>query len=125
MSKDTKELFDIDKQFSNESQSDGYKSWDKFLSEDVVFGGDPLDPYTQGKKNIIKSLEEFYKLEDLDFSWEPKHAFISDDKTLGVTTGIYSRMFKQGYEIINRKGKYTTTWVKENGEWKIIFDIGN
>lgn len=125
MKDECKELFDIDLQFCLESQTDGHKAWDKFLSDDVVFGGDAEDPYTQGKQQILPSMEKFYQLEDLDFTWEPKHAFISDDKTLGVTTGTYDRTFKQNGEIVNRKGKYTTTWKKMDGHWKIVLDIGS
>lgn len=125
MTNDCKELFDIDRQFSLESQTDGYKAWDKYLSEDVIFGGDPKDPYTIGKKKIVSSLMNFYQLKDLKFTWEPIHGFISDDKTLGLTTGTYDRTYILNNEVINRKGKYTTAWKKIEGDWKIVLDIGN
>lgn len=125
MRNELKELFDIDLAFCMESQKNGVKAWVKYLSEDVVFGGDPKDPYIQGKQNIIPSMEQFYQLKDLHFTWEPKHAFISEDQTLGVTTGTYERVYSSNGEVIKRSGKYTTTWKKFNEEWKIVFDIGN
>jgi hypothetical protein len=125
MNIEIKELFDIDLQFCLESQKEGFKAWNKFLSEHIIFGGDPEDSYISGKKKIIESLEKFYQLKNLVFTWKPKHAFISDDRTLGVTTGFYERTYLSNGKIINRKGKYTTTWKRIDGAWKIIFDIGN
>lgn len=125
MKKDFEILFEADRQFCKESQTDGYKAWDKYLSSDIIFGGEPEGPYVQGKKQIIESMKGFYQLKDLDFTWEPKHGFISKDKTLGVTTGTYDRTYTLNDEVINRKGKYTTTWQKIDGEWKIVLDIGN
>ena len=115
----------IDRQFCLESQTEGYKAWDKYLSEDVIFGGDPESPYTIGKKKIVPSLISFYQHEDLKFTWEPKHGFISNDSTLGITTGTYERTYISNNEVINKKGKYTTAWKKIKGEWKIVLDIGN
>ena len=125
MNQDLKELFAIDRAFCKESQKNGVKAWINYLSEDVVFGGEPDDPYVQGKRKILPSMEHLYRLKDLHFTWEPKHAFISEDKTLGVTTGTYERVYSLNGEVIKRCGKYTTTWKKHKGEWKIVFDIGN
>jgi hypothetical protein len=67
----------------------------------------------------------FYQLENLQFTWKPIHGFISDDKTLGVTTGTYERTYMQNNKKVTKRGKYTTTWKKIDNEWKIVFDIGN
>lgn len=125
MDKKTKQLFDIDLQFCKESQTQGSKAWDKYLSDNAIMGGGPHEPYQIGKEVFMPGLESFFDLEDLKFDWEPKHAFISDDETLGVTTGTYKRSFRQNSKVVNRDGKYTTTWKKFNDEWKIVLDIGN
>jgi len=125
MKEDLKELFTIDRAFCKESQEHGVKAWIYYLSEDVVFGGDLDNPYIQGKQNILSLMEQLYRLKDLHFTWEPRHAFISEDKTLGVTTGTYQRVYSLNGEVIKLSGKYTTTWKKFKGEWKIVFDIGN
>jgi hypothetical protein len=117
-------LFDIDTQFCKESQTDKEKAWDKYMHEDCLLGNGPEDPFTR-KPEFMKSISPFYKLEDLFFVWEPKHAFISDDETLGITTGTYTRSFVVDGEVKEKKGKYTTTWKKVEGAWKMVYDVGN
>ena len=125
MNEKTKQLFEIDLKFCEESQSIGHEAWEKYLSENVILGGGPNEPYLDDRNQMMTSLVKFYKLEDLHFSWEPRYAFISDDETLGVTTGVYKRSFKVEGEVREQSGKYTTTWKKIDGEWKIVLDIGN
>jgi hypothetical protein len=114
----------MDKNFCAESQTDKSKAWDKFLSKNCILGNGPRDPFGT-KEPFIEALVGFYKLESLHFVWEPVHGFISDDETLGVTTGTYKRSYILNGEKQEQQGKYCTTWIKEEGTWKIIYDVGN
>ncbi len=125
MRKEFQELIDIDIQFCSESQIDKDESWRKYLSKKAIMGTRKHEPYIEDKTQIVNLISMVYKLENLEFIWEPKHAFISDDKTLGVTTGIYSRTYKIEEEVYEETGKYVTTWKKEGDTWKIVFDMGN
>ena len=124
MNEKLKQLFDIDTQFCDESQTDKSKAWDKYLSKDCLLGGGPNDPFSL-KEEFMTSIVSFYQLENLSFVWIPKHAFISDDETLGVTTGVYTRSYMLKGELLSQNGKYITTWQKEDGAWKIVYDVGN
>lgn len=125
MNQKINELLNIDRKFCLESQKDKEKAWEKYFSDDIIFGGDQKHPYISDKHQILTSLKNLYQLKHLTFTWEPVHAFISDDQSLGVTTGTYYRSFEIDGKIQEKKGIYTTTWKKINATWKIIFDMGN
>lgn len=125
MNKELEELMNVDRQFCQDSQTLKSQAWDNNMAEDAMIGSELHQPYTYGKETIMPNLIRFFELEDLHFVWEPKHAFISDDQTLGVTTGIYTRTFTADGKEVKRIGKYMTTWKKINGEWKFVFDMGN
>ena len=125
MSKNEKELMSIDIEFCQKSQINKEEAWDYFMAKDVLMGTRKHDPYLDKKPQIIKLISMIYMLDSINFTWEPSYAFVSDDETLGVTTGMYTRKhIIEGEEQIET-GKYCTTWKKINGEWKIVLDIGN
>ena len=66
-----------------------------------------------------------FDLKNIDFRWTPEIGFMSDDETLGVTSGKYTRKYLREGKKVVEIGKYVTTWKKINDEWKIVFDIGN
>ncbi len=125
MKKEIRELMDTDIRFCELSQKVGKDGWDKFLSKKAIMGTGKHEAYIEGKNKIVSLIAIVYALEDIDFKWEPVHAFISDDSSLGVTTGTYKRTYKIEEEEYTEIGKYMTTWKKEDGEWKIVFDMGN
>jgi len=119
------ELIDTDINFCKDSQLNGSKGWEKYLSKDALMGTRLHEPYISKRSDIVNLIEMIYSLENIDFVWNPEHAFISDDSTLGVTTGTYTRKYKVGEEEFTEKGKYVTTWKKIGDKWKIVFDMGN
>lgn len=125
MKKELKELMEVDKQFCSESQSDKGIAWDKYLSKNAIMGTSKHEPYIENKAQIVNLISMVYKLENLNFTWEPIHGFVSNDNTLGVTTGMYTRTYKIEDEVHEEIGKYVTTWIKQDGNWKIAFDMGN
>ena len=125
MNQSERDLLDLDRKFCLESQKDKEKAWEKYFSDDIIFGGDHQKHYIDDKDTILSSLKDLYNLTDIKFTWEPVHVFISDDQSLGITTGTYYRSYEINGKFHERKGVYTTTWRKINSSWKIIFDMGN
>jgi hypothetical protein len=119
------ELMDIDKQFCEESKIDKQNAWDKYLSKNSIMATSKHEPYIENKKKIVSLISMIYRLDSIDFTWEPQHVFISNDCTLGVTTGVYTRTYLIEEEVFEEIGKYVTTWQKEDDKWKIVFDMGN
>ena len=120
-----RQLMDIDRLFCEECQTDKEKAWMRYTAEQSVMGTSKHHPYITDRNKIEQGIKSVFELEDIDFTWEPKHAFISDDETLGVTTGVYTRKHTENNEEITTIGKYCTTWKKFDDEWKIVLDIGN
>ncbi len=121
----TAALIKRDKQFCKDCQTDGAKAWMSYLSDDAIMGTSSNNPYIDDTSMIKQVMEDVFRLESISFVWEPRYAFISDDETLGVTTGYYERRYKnEGKEVV-QKGKYVTTWKKITREWKVVFDMGN
>ena len=125
MKKELKELLELDKKFCEEACELGGEGWKKYLSKKAFMGTSKHEPYIEGRETIVNLIGMIYSLDNIDFTWEPKHGFISEDNTLGVTTGIYTRNYTIEDKVFEEKGKYTTTWRKEDGAWKIAFDMGN
>lgn len=125
MKKALKELMDTDRAFCQLSQEEGKYGWDEYLSKKAIMGTSKHEPYIEDKNQIVSLIGMIYLLDTIRFTWEPVHAFISDDETLGVTTGTYKRTYKIEEEVFEEIGKYVTTWKKEDGKWKIVFDMGN
>lgn len=119
------QLFDADLQFCKDCQTEKEKAWMRYTADPSIMGTGGHNPYIEDRKEIEKGIKQTFALKDSTFDWEPKHGFISEDETLGVTTGVYTRTFFKDGEEVELKGKYCTTWKKINGEWKIVLDIGN
>jgi len=118
-------LFERDRAFCELATKKGHLGWKAYMAEDVIIGTALHNPYVQGREQIIPLLENTYKLEALEFTWEPQFAFCSADETLGVTTGTSTRTYIVNGEQKKDIGKYMTTWKKIDGEWYVIFDMGN
>lgn len=125
MREEEKKLLELDQTFSSVSQTKKAEAWDRYLAEDAIMVTGGHNPYIIGKMNIITGIKKLYELPKLTFYWEPKIARISEDKTMGYTTGIYTRTYEINGKPIKEIGKYTTIWRKESGTWEIVLDIGN
>ena len=125
MDKAAKELMKLDRAFCLESKKRKEKGWQKYLSKNALLGSGLHEPYVEGRQKITKIIEIIYSLNNIDFDWQPQHAFMSNDGTLGVTTGIYTRTYNLNNEAIEEIGKYMTVWQKEDDTYKIVFDMGN
>ena len=125
MNSELKKLMDTDIQFCEDCKSMKEKGWMKYLAPQSLMGTSSDNPYIDDNEEINLLMMKVFNLENIEFIWKPKYAFISDDNTLGVTTGIYNREYVNNKKVIMETGKYTTIWKKTDGLWKIVFDMGN
>lgn len=120
-----KDLIETDKIFCEECKLDKEKAWTKYLTKDSLMVTPGSRPNILGKDSIQEVIKSIFSLKNMSFIWKPELADVSDDLTLGYTTGSYTRRHYKDSEIVTEKGKYLTIWKKENGLWKISLDIGN
>lgn len=64
------------------------------------------------RDNIYKYMLGFFNLPSLTCRWEPRFIDVSEDFSLGYTSGTYVREYKEDGILIIEKGKYTTIWKK-------------
>jgi len=57
--------------------------------------------------------------------WEPHDGMISASEDLAYTWGTFVLTNKSSGEAKYSYGKYTTIWIKEDGHWRAILDMGN
>ena len=90
-----------------------------FASDATIYG--PGSPAITGSDNVRKAYAEMSAAPGFALSWTPTKAVVASGGDLGYTAGTYEMSTAGGSE----KGKYVTTWKKENGEWKVVEDIFN
>lgn len=120
-----KDLIETDKIFCEECKLDKDLAWVKYLTSNSVMVTTKDNPNIIGKENVSKVIKNVFSLKNISFIWKPEVADVSDDLTLGFTSGSYIRKYYEGSEMITEKGKYITIWKKVNGDWKISLDMGN
>lgn len=111
------ELVNREKQFSQLSTEKGIK--DAFLSvlypDGIVFRPQPVNGV-----NYFKSIEGIPG----QLTWEPVYADVSNDQTLGYTTGPFEYKIDQNGETVVNYGQYVSIWVKPKKKWELMVDLG-
>ena len=119
------QLMARDREFCALAQTKGERAWQTMMMKDVLMGTAGDHPYLEGWDAIGPGLQALYQLPSLRFGWEPKHAFVSHDATLGVTTGTYERTYLRDGIPVRQVGKYVTVWERRDSDWWVRFDMGN
>lgn len=119
------QLLEIDRQFAELAQTKGMFAWKQYCSDNLLMATSEHHPYIEGWSSVEPSLLALYRLDDIAFTWSPQHAFVSDDNSLGVTTGLYERTYRINGEAKKHQGKYVNVWKKIDNQWKIVLDMGN
>ena len=117
------ELKALDREFCNECKINGVDGWIKFFAEDSVMVSDGDKENIKGRENIYNFMKQVFDLPGFSLEWETEIVDVSDDFSLGYTSGTYIRIYNYGEN--KEVGKYNTVWKKNNGEWKISLDMGN
>lgn len=96
---------------------------DKFVSyfatDATIYG--PGMPAVTGVDNVRKAYADMAGSPGFALSFTPTKAVVAASGDLGYTAGTYEMSMGGGSE----KGKYVTTWKKQDGEWKVVEDIFN
>lgn len=119
------ELEKLDLQFCADCEKNGVDAWISYFDKNGIMATSKHDNNIVGTKAIYSAMKSLFDLPDLLFAWSPDYSEISQDNTMGVTMGKYTRTFTHKGETIIQKGKYTTIWKKIHNEWKVVLDIGN
>lgn len=83
-------------------------------------------PSVSGEAAIRDAVAGMMKAPGFDLSWTATRAEVSESGDLGYTTGQYSLTLTNAAGVhATDKGKFVTTWLKDNGTWKVLDDIGN
>ena len=79
-----------------------------------------------GHDAIRAHMERFLSDTTLTLRWQPDHARISDDGTLGYTMGLAQITRRQGdSSVVIDHTRYLTVWRRQpDGGWKVDADIG-
>lgn len=100
------------------------KSVDFVIADGSVLA--PNAPIATGHDAISKSFAGFFALPDLKIEWRPNKVEAARSGEMGYSTGAYQMSFKDpGGKTIEDRGKYVTVWKKQNGQWKVAYDIFN
>lgn len=120
LSAERKSLLEADVRFDQLSGEKGpANAFATFLVEEAL--SLPRNgPAVSGVDNIEKSLAGEYTLR-----WTPQDGTVSENATMGYTWGTWLLSLDTESGVLERRGKYLNVWVKRNGEWKVLVDIGN
>lgn len=115
-------LLDADRAFAQASINYGYaEAFKRYLAEDAIQfpeGGEPV----YGRDTIY---ERMRSSTGVILTWE-QLAIVSESGDLGYTWGNYKvTATNDDGEQNFSYGKYVNVWREENGDWKVIADIGN
>lgn len=119
------ELKEMEKSFCRDTMKNGAKGWAKYFGEFGKLVGKKGD-LIEGPASIYDAMNNVFSLPGYSLIWDPIHADVSDDGTLGFTYGNYVRKWLEDGIEKEETGRYMTIWKKnEKNEWQIEADIGN
>ena len=111
-------LLTVDKEWSQTT-----KDMDKFMSYWATDASayPPGAPMASGTEAIRKTISDMFSSPGFSLSWMATKAVVAASGDIGYTTGTYEAAMAGATE----KGKYVTTWKKQDGAWKVAEDIFN
>lgn len=120
-----KQIMALEEQFAQDVKDYGIEAWFKYLSEAAIIATSGHDGLVIGKPEIMRRFEELYKMEYFIYDWEPMYVEVSDDFTLAYCVTMYYMEYKVDNDVFKFKGKDCNIWRLEDGEYKLILEIGN
>ena len=115
-------LLNADRAFAAKSVEVGAaEAFNLYFRDDAVLFPSGANPI-YGREDIYNGMKGEYQL-----TWEPQDCDVAKSGEFGYTWGKYKYTYKnENGETITSYGKYVNVWKKvENGDWKVLVDIGN
>lgn len=121
---DPADLLAADRAFAADTAARGLDGWMRWFADDAHLNS-PRG-HIQGKTALRKFYSDMFR-PGFSLKWEPFHASLSADGTLGYTLGTsVSEHTDPSGNVQKRNGRYLTIWRKQkDGSWKAETDIGN
>ncbi len=118
-------LMTADRAFDSATAASRLEGWVSFFADsgrqtdrhgDFIIGHDAIRAHMRG----------FLTDTTYQLRWQPDHARVSDDGTLGYTMGRSQTWKRQGdSSVVVGRSRYLTVWRKQpDGSWKVDADIG-
>ncbi len=120
-----KQIIELEKQFAQDVKDYGIEAWFKYLSNDAIIATSGHAELVLGKTEIMKRLEELYKLEYFIYDWDPIFVDVSDDCSLAYCITNYYMEYKVDEDVFKFKGKDCNVWRLFGDEYKLELEIGN
>ena len=118
-------LLAADRAFAQATVQRGAEGWADYFAPDALqfTGARQVQGPAQIREHMRTVLSEGNRL-----TWEPTHAFLSEEGDLGYTIGRWE--FSPGQAAPAHggpaRGSYVTIWRRQaDGAWKVVLDIGN
>jgi ketosteroid isomerase-like protein len=58
-------------------------------------------------------------------SWSATEVMVAAAGDIGITRGTYHMTLQTPAGPVDDVGKYVTVWKKVDGQWKVVYDVGN
>ena len=93
-----------------------HTAFETFLAEEAIF----LDSGAlHGREAVAEGWRPLFEGEEAPFSWRPERVVVTRSGTLALSTGSVHNA--EGERI----GTFNSTWrLEEDGEWRVVLDIG-
>ncbi len=119
------ELMEADRAFDQSTAARGVEGWVSSFAEDGIMVSSR--GLVVGHDSIRAVMTPVFADSTFTLRWEPDHAEVAASGELGYTLGRYeSRRVGEGGAVVTRTGSYLTVWRRgEDGEWRVVVDIGN
>lgn len=122
---DRESVMQADRDFNDATAREGIEGWVRHFAPD----GRQIGPgeMPTGHDAIRAYMGPFFD-GTRRLTWDPDHAEVSDDGTMGWTTGRYTSALidSNGVETPRGKGRYVSIWRREaGGPWRLVCDLGN
>lgn len=119
-------LLEADRAFARDVHSRGIEGWVAWFDESGSQVDDEFHLIT-GHEAIHEHMGGPLSDPDLELTWEPDTAQISEGGGLGTTSGRFRVTSKDqdGKDVVV-VGRYFDVWRKQSdGSWKLLYDVGD
>ena len=121
ISLEEQKILQLEREANLAMQKGEIRAWNNtFLAEDTLQF--PPNSTTRDKAGYSQWVDEFVQNENMEFSWEPTKAVVSEAGDMAYCYGTTLLKVKGAADT---PGKYVSVWRKVDGEWRAVIEINN